>query len=43
MGSDGFESKKLGGPASGGSPSNQIGTSEFSGGAAIDALAGGGF
>ena len=40
MGSDGFESKKLGGPASGGTSSNRIGTSEFSGGAAIDALAG---
>src|SRR5437764_14364458 len=39
MGSDGFESKKLGDPALGGTSSNRIGTNEFSG-AAIDALAG---
>src|SRR3954468_21557803 len=40
MGSDGFESKKLGGPALGGASSNRIEANEFSGGAAIDALAG---
>src|SRR4030081_451103 len=43
MGSDGFESKKLGGPQSGTGP-NRLGPSEFSGGApgdpALDALAG---
>jgi len=44
MGSDGFESKKLGGPASGGAGTNRLGPSEFSGGAerdpAIDAISG---
>ena len=44
MGSDGFESKKLGGPPSGGASSNRLGPGEFSGGAgrdpAIDALSG---
>ena len=44
MGSDGFESKKLGGPVSGGSAQNRLGTGEFSTGAArdpaIDALSG---
>src|SRR5258708_36202197 len=44
MGSDGFESKKLGVPVSGGAAPNRLGTGEYSGGAArdpaIDALAG---
>src|SRR3954464_11318049 len=40
MGADGFETKKLGGPALGGTSSNRIEANEFSGGAAIDALAG---
>src|SRR4029079_1595813 len=40
MGSDGFESKKLGGPASSGIFSNRIRLDEISGGAAIDAIAG---
>jgi CspA family cold shock protein len=43
MGSDGFESKKLGGPPSGAGP-NRLGPSEYAGGAdrdaAIDALTG---
>src|SRR6266849_9803954 len=41
MGSDGFESKKLGGPPSGGTGPNRLGPSEFSGAErdpAIDAL-----
>jgi cold shock protein len=44
MGSDGFESKKLGVPVPGGAAPNRLGTGEYSGGAgrdpAIDALAG---
>src|ERR1700682_4626087 len=44
MGSDGFESKKLGGPPSGGTGPNRLGPSEYAGGAdrdpAIDALTG---
>src|SRR6202046_3685825 len=44
MGSDGFESKKLGGPPSSGAVSNRLGPGEFSGGVArdpvIDALSG---
>src|SRR5690242_4363028 len=44
MGSDGFESKKLGGPVSGGTSQNRLGAGEFSTGAArdpaIDALSG---
>ena len=44
MGSDGFESKKLGGPPSGGSGSDRLGPSEYAGSAgrdpAIDALTG---
>src|ERR1700709_1992460 len=44
MGSDGFESKKLGGPPSGGTGPNRLGPSEFAGGAerdpAIDAMSG---
>ena len=44
MGSDGFESKKLTGPASVGSAPNRVGPGEFSGSAgrdpAIDALSG---
>src|ERR1700737_3958319 len=44
MGSDGFESKKLGGPPSGGAGPNRLGPGEFSGGAdrdpAMDALSG---
>jgi CspA family cold shock protein len=44
MGSDGFESKKLGGPPSGGTVSNQFGPGEFSGrierDPAMDALSG---
>jgi CspA family cold shock protein len=44
MGSDGFESKKLGGPPSGGTAPHRLGPSEFSGGAerdaAFDALTG---
>ena len=44
MGSDGFESKKLGGPPSGGTGPNRLGPNEFSSGAerdsAIDALSG---
>src|SRR6478752_5520830 len=42
MGSDGFESKKLGGPPAGGTGANRLGPSEFSGTAerdpAIDAI-----
>src|SRR4029077_3398991 len=37
MGSDGFESKKLGGPVSGGTTQNRLGTGEVSTGAARDA------
>ena len=44
MGSDGFESKKLGGPPSGGTGSDRLGPNEFAAGAgrdpAIDALTG---
>ena len=44
MGSDGFESKKLGGPPSGGTGQNRLGPGEFSAGAerdpAMDALSG---
>ena len=44
MGSDGFESKKLGGPPSGGTGQNRLGPGEFSTGAerdpAMDALSG---
>ena len=44
MGSDSFESKKLGGPPSGGTGQNRLGQSEFSAGAerdpAMDALSG---
>src|ERR1700674_5164914 len=44
MGSDGFESKKLGGPPSGGLGPNRLGPSEYAGSAdrdaAIDALTG---
>ena len=44
MGSDGFESKKLGGPPSGGTGQNRLGPGEYSAGAerdpAIDALSG---
>ena len=44
MGSDGFESKKLGSPPSGGTGPNRLGPSEYAGGAdrdpAIDALTG---
>jgi CspA family cold shock protein len=44
MGSDGFESKKLGGPPTGGTGQNRVGPAEFSAGAerdpAIDALSG---
>src|SRR3981189_1149171 len=44
MGSDGFESKKLGGPPSGGVGSNRLGPNEFLGGAdrdpTLDALSG---
>ena len=36
MGSDGFESKKLGGPPSGGTGQNRLGPGEFSAGAARD-------
>ena len=44
MGSDGFESKKLGGPPSGGTGQNRLGPVEYSAGAerdaALDALSG---
>ncbi|MES2194985.1 MAG: cold shock domain-containing protein, partial [Pseudomonadota bacterium] len=44
MGSDSFESKKLGGPSSGGTGSDRLGPSEYGGSAgrdsAIDALSG---
>ena len=44
MGSDGFESKKLGGPPPGGAGQNRLGPGEYAGGASrdpsLDALSG---
>ncbi|MDO9058559.1 MAG: cold shock domain-containing protein, partial [Bradyrhizobium sp.] len=40
MGSDGFESKKLGGPPSGGTGPDRLVPSEYAGNAAFDALTG---